>query len=656
MAGETLRVRQHHQLAGPGQRLDADLAEQAALGLLDVDVARADDQVDLGDRLGTQRQRGDRLRSADGVHLLDARAAHTPPAPCGRAGRRGPAESRRRYRPRPPPGRGRPPSPRSKGRPRARPGRRRRPGRPAAGGCPRSGRAAAPGGWAAAAPRWRCGAGWRRAARSPRGRPRDGGQGLVQPGGRHAGGGHVDAVQPPRQPAHRLVASLAHHLDDVGGGAAHLLALLTAGPQGGDGVETESPVIDNRCTGGVYRPAVGLPGRATAGILEELPGPEEEGDTDRDTAHVIAALAALLLCAHAGGYLFARYRQPPVIGEILGGLRAGADRARRHLARAPQDWLFPTTGAAARARRADQLGLLLLMFMAGRGDARARSHRERGPHGRRRLGRRDARCRSPLGLAFVRALAPQPLRGHGDEPHRAVLVFAIAIAVTSIPVISRIMLDLGLLGTRFARIVLTRRGHRGRRRSTSSWRSRWASSPRRRRGAVRPGRQCSGSASRLGGERRLPLVATLGFLGASRCSRPAPCTARLLRLAVQPGRRAQRRWRSSWSCMLPLTAPACCSASPRCSAPSWPASSSARRRGERAATSARRSARSRFAFFIPIYFAMVGLKLDLVDAFELGLLPRLPRVRLRRQGGQVYARRPAGRRDAASSTPTWRSR
>jgi Kef-type K+ transport system membrane component KefB len=34
-------------------------------------------------------------------------------------------------------------------------------------------------------------------------------------------------------------------------------------------------------------------------------------------------------------------------------------------------------------------------------------------------------------------------------------VFALAMAVTSIPVISRIMADLGILGTRFARILLS---------------------------------------------------------------------------------------------------------------------------------------------------------------------------------------------------------
>ena len=78
-------------------------------------------------------------------------------------------------------------------------------------------------------------------------------QRLVQPGARHAGGGDVHAVQPARQPAHRLVAPLTHHLDDVRGGAAHLLALLTAGPQGGDGLGDRVPRDRQPLHGGVYR-------------------------------------------------------------------------------------------------------------------------------------------------------------------------------------------------------------------------------------------------------------------------------------------------------------------------------------------------------------------------------------------------------------------
>ena len=37
-------------------------------------------------------------------------------------------------------------------------------------------------------------------------------------------------------------------------------------------------------------------------------------------AHLLAALTALLVAAHALGGLFARFRQPRVIGEIVAGL------------------------------------------------------------------------------------------------------------------------------------------------------------------------------------------------------------------------------------------------------------------------------------------------------------------------------------------------
>ena len=42
-----------------------------------------------------------------------------------------------------------------------------------------------------------------------------------------------------------------------------------------------------------------------------------------DTVRLLVALVALLIAAHGTGYIFRRLRQPPVIGEILGGLLLG---------------------------------------------------------------------------------------------------------------------------------------------------------------------------------------------------------------------------------------------------------------------------------------------------------------------------------------------
>ncbi len=175
--------------------------------------------------------------------------------------------------------------------------------------------------------------------------------------------------------------------------------------------------------------------------------------SDHDTAHVLAALALLLVSAHTCGYVFARLRQPPVIGEIVGGLLLGPTLLGR-LAPSVHEWLFPSTGATPAVLGAVyQLGLLLLMFTAG-AQMRGLVHRSAV---RTVTGVAVAGMAIPF-LAGVGLFAAVDLTGYEGTAHNRtalLLVFAIALAVTSIPVISRIMLDLDLLDTRFARIVLS---------------------------------------------------------------------------------------------------------------------------------------------------------------------------------------------------------
>jgi Kef-type K+ transport system membrane component KefB len=174
---------------------------------------------------------------------------------------------------------------------------------------------------------------------------------------------------------------------------------------------------------------------------------------DVDLARLLIALAVLLLAAHGVGSLFARFHQPAAIGEIVGGVLLGPS-ALAVVAPRVQHWIFPATGPSAAALGAVyQLGLLLLMFAAG--------------VEMRRLLQRDA-VRAvgliasfglvlpfALGLGLAAALGTSDYIGTAGNRTALILVFGMAIAVTSIPVISRIMHDLGLLGTRFARIVLS---------------------------------------------------------------------------------------------------------------------------------------------------------------------------------------------------------
>src|SRR5262252_4840573 len=172
-----------------------------------------------------------------------------------------------------------------------------------------------------------------------------------------------------------------------------------------------------------------------------------------DLARMLIALTLLVLVAHTMGYLFTRLRLPAVIGEILGGLLLGPTVLGAVAPKLVAD-LFPEKGTTAVVLGVwYQLGLLFLMFLAGG------EFREGAPPGRRKtvLAVTIAGLVVPFGagLAVARLLDHAALSGPRGNATTFALVFGIAIAVTSIPVISRIMLDLGILNTLFARMVLS---------------------------------------------------------------------------------------------------------------------------------------------------------------------------------------------------------
>jgi len=174
--------------------------------------------------------------------------------------------------------------------------------------------------------------------------------------------------------------------------------------------------------------------------------------SNAETTRLLLALVVLLIAAHGMGQLACRLGWPRVAGEIGGGLLLGPSllgwaSPSLHTALFRQD--SPTAGVLGGVY---QLGLFLLMFCSG---ASLRSA------GRRADLKAVAIIATignvvpfGLGLLFIRAYPADRLIGDAHNNAALVLVFATAIAVTSIPVISKIMTDLGILGTRFARIVL----------------------------------------------------------------------------------------------------------------------------------------------------------------------------------------------------------
>jgi K+:H+ antiporter len=166
---------------------------------------------------------------------------------------------------------------------------------------------------------------------------------------------------------------------------------------------------------------------------------------------LLIALAQLL------GYWFTKLRQPKVIGEILSGIVLGPS-ILGHFAPAIAAKIFPQLGTT-RGTSHDtvlmflyNLGLLLLMFASG-----AETRGLFQPRDRREV---TWLVLVGTGAPFVITLAcsariPTEFLQTSPRMHFPVLlVVSIAVAVTSIPVISKIFHDLGILHTRFARLVL----------------------------------------------------------------------------------------------------------------------------------------------------------------------------------------------------------
>ncbi|MBD9373698.1 cation:proton antiporter [Rhizobium sp. ARZ01] len=165
---------------------------------------------------------------------------------------------------------------------------------------------------------------------------------------------------------------------------------------------------------------------------------------DSELARFFLSLVLLLVGALAGGHLFERLKMPRVIGEIVGGIALGPS-VLGNIAPEAHRWLFAGFPAQTALLSAFYwFGLVLLMFIAGF------KMQADGAAGSRHIVL--ALVVGALVIPFALGYAGAPLFADTrlGDPLAFKLVMGIAVAVTSIPVISRIFLDLGLMGTPFA--------------------------------------------------------------------------------------------------------------------------------------------------------------------------------------------------------------
>jgi Kef-type K+ transport system membrane component KefB len=172
--------------------------------------------------------------------------------------------------------------------------------------------------------------------------------------------------------------------------------------------------------------------------------------SNSDLTSILFVLLLLVGLAQLLGYLFTRMRQPKVVGEIMAGIVLGPALLGR----------VPAMSRLTEVTRHQEsiltfvywLGLLLLMFLSG-----AETRQLFGREERREVGWLTI---VGTGIPFLLALGLGPwlirpaLAGPNGNRISLIIILAVGVAVTSVPVVSKIFADLKVLHTRFARLVL----------------------------------------------------------------------------------------------------------------------------------------------------------------------------------------------------------
>ena len=172
--------------------------------------------------------------------------------------------------------------------------------------------------------------------------------------------------------------------------------------------------------------------------------------SDAQLTSVLFLVLLLVGFAQLLGYLFTKMRQPKVVGEILAGVLFG----NALLGRMPvvAHFVDHVTHQGNILDFLYWLGLLLLMFLAGAETQQLFTREERREVG----GLIIVGTGLPfvLGLLFAPWLIHPSLEGPNGNRLSLTIILAIGVAVTSVPVVSKIFADLKILHTRFARLVL----------------------------------------------------------------------------------------------------------------------------------------------------------------------------------------------------------
>lgn len=172
--------------------------------------------------------------------------------------------------------------------------------------------------------------------------------------------------------------------------------------------------------------------------------------SNSDLTSILLLLLLFVALAQCLGYTLSKLRQPKVVGEILAGILIGPALLGRTAA---GSWISQI------AHRQEHvlnfvywLGLLLLMFLSGAETQQLFTREERQEVSWLTI----VGTGIPFGLVLLLGgwLIRPVMAGPNGNHISLIIILAVGVAVTSVPVVSKIFADLKILHTRFARLVL----------------------------------------------------------------------------------------------------------------------------------------------------------------------------------------------------------
>lgn len=174
--------------------------------------------------------------------------------------------------------------------------------------------------------------------------------------------------------------------------------------------------------------------------------------TTIEISKTFLALFLLLFFSFIGGKLFESIKAPKVVGEIVGGMILGGSCIGIFF---PDFFNFIFNSYEGEGKVLNifyQLGLVFLMFSSGYNTS---------------INITKKNAKNYFLLFFGATMIPMALSlllikpfeqyfiGTANNSISFGLVFAISVAITSIPVISKIFFDIGMMNTKFSNMVLT---------------------------------------------------------------------------------------------------------------------------------------------------------------------------------------------------------